>query len=302
MPMPRVHATAIVQGQPRETLARCGWVSVPTSTDRAEVTCKACLRLLEAAAKRPPQTEIETIRAALLAAGGVPKAPPPPRWDPATWHSLCRPDPEVMNRCGACALCDYERELARFSALDPWRVEHRPERDADAPVFGSLNGALVALAEWRIHDQHLASQLGHILDRLRAGRPGGGGGAPWRGTSLTDRAEDVAHVDKALRLAYRDGENAAHLEPAQAEALLLLRTPGATRGALPTYQQLAEALLEWNHVTTPRELKRTVRHGRRAVSVELAARGLIRDPAPAAGLAEAIDERRRQLGGERGKD
>lgn len=298
--MPKIHATAIVQGVPDETRARCGWLHVQTSTDTSRVTCKVCRRLAEAgttrdarAPRKVPAGLLERLGTALQVEG-VPTAPPPPILDPPSWQSVCKPSEEAPGRCGKCVLCEYERDLERYAALDPYRVRQRLERDPTAPVFGSLSAALLALAQWRSYDRQTMSHTGKVLERLRLGQTGGG--SPRAGSKLLDRANDIAHVDVAVRAAYEAGDNAAHLPPNMAEVLLLLRTPGVVRGTMPTYVDLAAELLEDDRLATPRELKRTVRHGRRYVTVELAARGLVRWPDPKAGLAEAIWDREQQLG------
>ena len=65
------------------------------------------------------------------------------------------------------------------------------------------------------------------------------------------------------------GDNAAHISPAAAMALVMVRGGGVLE-KLPTYEALATDL-----GASTRQLKRTVRHIRWVAHVDLAARGLV---------------------------
>lgn len=107
--MTKVHLSAVVRGEPQATRARCGWTHVQTTTDISKVTCKLCQKLHAAgttarARERQERSMSDELSDALLEIAGVPAAPPPPRFDPAAWQTVCRPDPEIQNRCGNLSL------------------------------------------------------------------------------------------------------------------------------------------------------------------------------------------------------
>lgn len=270
----RVHLDASQPGQPLRR-ALCGWLDVDTETDLSKVSCKICLTRSRSAARalapreRPVSgDELGREVAAALRATATPTAPAPPRMTPALWAASCRG--AEHRRCGDCDVCVWERDAERWAAVAPWNdARERPKRPESAPRWPSLASALVALAEFERHDRAAPSAMGGILDRVRRGEMGttdsGRSDDP-----LLRRAGELVRVRQSLEAAYPVG---AHEIPAEkCRALLLLRTPGVVP-EMPGYDALAVLF-----AVTVGALQALVRTGRRHVSEDLAARGLIPPP------------------------
>jgi hypothetical protein len=147
-------------------------------------------------------------------------------------------------------------------------VQHRLAPKEGAPRWPSLAAALVDFAQWERHDRTAPSALGGILDRVRRGDMGGGGDSQRPDDPLLRRAGELVRVRQALEAAYPDGAHA--VSAAKCKALLLVRTPGVLEGEPPTYYALSVLLDAEEGV-----LRALVREGRRRMTLELAARGLI---------------------------
>lgn len=256
--------------------ALCGWTYVDVEADVSLVTCKTCLSMLAAGRSAPrcgrnagrvtvASAELGQVLGEALRATATPSAGPPPRVTPQIWATSCKGGEH--RRCGACALCVWEREAGLWAAVAPWNRELRLARPEGAPRWPSLAAALVALVEWERHGRTAPSAFGGVLECLRRGDLGDGGRSR-PDDPLLRRAGELVRVYQALELAYPEGGH-ARLSAEQCRDLLLVRTPGVLI-ALPTYEALAAELGE-----SVGELRVLVRTGRAVVSAELVQRGLI---------------------------
>lgn len=297
-----IHLDATKAGAVLRT-AQCGWLDVDTTTDITAVTCGSCRQHLRTGAK--PATARSRITGTIgsselnaellqaVAAVLQPKAGPPPRLTPALWDASCV---RATRRCGSCELCAWEREAERWAFSAPWLKQHRVRRPSGAPAWRSLAAALVALADWEHHDRSGPSAMGPMLERIARGAVGDGG-ASRPEDPLLRRAGELVRVRQALEEAYEGGAELAAvpegppvvLSRAECMRVLLMRTAGVLE-AVPTYEELSAQLR-----VTRGELRALVRRGRRYLTVDLAARGLIPPPHSRAGLAEAIESARERF-------
>lgn len=301
-PARAVHLDASRPGQPLRT-ALCGYLGVTTETDLTRVTCTLCRRALAGRAKpgaprkgstgAPTQAEMAAGLAEALRPMGVPQAGPPPRLTAPMWSSSCKGG--EYRRCGSCALCEWEREAERWAAKEVSAHNEHGPRVARLPrktVWSSLAEALRALADWESHGRVAPSAMGGILARIKSGEIGGTkeskGDDP-----LLNRAGDLVRVRRALETAYPD--NAHAVPQARRMRLLLERTPGVLLVVRPYEELAAEVGVDVG------EVQALVKSGRKVVTVELAARGLIPPPARASGLTEAVYERAQEIAEDREK-
>ncbi len=276
----RTHLDASTSGQPLRR-ARCGWLNVDTETDATLVSCKTCLSLLAAKRQGPPagrksgksepaRAEVAAELASAFAATLAPNAGPPPRLTAALWAASCKG--AEHRKCGACVMCEWERDAEMWNAVSPWNIQLRAAKPEGAPRWPSLAHALVALAEWEAHGRHAKSAIGAILDRCKRGDIGDGERSR-PDDPLLRRAGELVRVGQALDLAYPvDGH--AKLSAAQCKSVLLLRTPGVV-SPMASYEALGELLGAGEG-----ELRAVVKHGRRVVTDELSTRGVIPVPRP----------------------
>lgn len=301
---PRVHFDATRAGNVARQ-ALCGFIDVDTTNDPTEVTCEVCRRRLRSAVPKSngargrgymAESELSEVLAdAVRAAGMAPSAGPPPVMTAPLWEASCRGG--IVRRCGSCVICVWEREAEKWWAVSPWNRKHQARRPAGAPAWPSLTAALLALVDWEHHARQAPSALGPVLERLKAGAHSDGG-ANRPEDPMLRRAAEMVRVRQALEGAYPeaglkahalDGGTAILLTRAMCMRVLLLRTEGVLP-VMPTYDELAVEMVV--HVG---DLKAVVRNGRRNVTVELAARGLIPMPKPTLGLAELIEAARSKL-------
>lgn len=234
----------------------------------------------------------------------LPKAPPPPyvmgALEPVDeddigvpWSSTCRGGRQ--GRCGVCPLCEWEKLANRWHQLSPWFPELKPEREENSPRWPSVYAALRALAEHELHGRHAPSPLGAILDNLRTGairlRRAGTTYRRDREDPIMRRASEVAEIARAVDAAYY--RNRWAMDPDECGAMLLMSIDGVV-----PYRITSEVLGKLVDMQ-PWAARAVVRHGVTTVTVELAARDLIPEPAPHFGLAEAIHRFRLGLRGER---
>lgn len=295
---PRIHFDATSTGNVARQ-ALCGFVAVETTSDKTAVTCTVCRRQMGEAgskAKRGPMRErdlqqllVEAFRAAPLA----PSAGPPPRLNAPLWEASCRGGEH--RRCGTCVICVWEREAEKYHFASAWRRTHAARRPAGAPAWPSMSAALLDWVDWQGRGRNAPSAMGFMLDRLRAGTHSDGGASRPEDPMLR-RAAEMVRVGQVLDNAYpeagvlvHNAEGATALLPrAQCIQVLLDRTEGA-RPTLPTYEGLSADFGLAGFAVTVGDLKAVVRTGRRCVTVELAARGLIPMPKSSLGLAELVE-------------
>jgi hypothetical protein len=265
----KVHLDASTPGSQGRTSA-CGFTFVDTEIDASKVTCCLCLDLMAPKAPQPQQPTLTRagFRAVMVAALMAPKADPPPRLPAPVWASTCKGG--LPRRCGACVLCQWEREVARWEHAAPDRHHQQSSaRPEGAPRWSSLGAALIALAEWERHDRNAKSASAGILARIEFGAIDGG--PAQTGDPLLDAAAEFVVVRRVLEAACPEGAHAV-LTRAQCMALLLARTPGV-EDITPSYDVLAQRF-----GTTIGDLRALVGSIRERVATDLAARGLI--PAP----------------------
>lgn len=276
-----MHMDASVAGQPLRA-SLCGWLGVPTAGDITEVTCAKCLSRFRRKAPRGPTAALSDadIRQALVMAFSATLAPtagPPPVLTPETWATACR---DVHRRCGECTLCAWERDVAMWAHVAPYNKIMRLDKPAGAARWPSLAAALVALIEWERHGRVAPSASAGILACIERGYMEGGSNKS--GDPLLNRGGELVRVRMALEQACPQGAHPL-LTQAQCIAVVMARTPGVLLLEEP-YDQISA----WCGVSVG-SLQALVKNGRRSLTVELAARGLIPKPRPDAGLAEAIE-------------
>jgi hypothetical protein len=297
------HLDASIPGQPLRR-AYCGLFSESTETDLTKVDCAMCLRRLRSEsgeAKRRPAKAITGAELNNDVATGVrailaPMAGPPPRLDHLTWTQVCKVDD---HRCKNCVVCEHEVQMAIYAHAAPHRYDarHTVLRHDRGPRWGSLNAAIVAYADYEAHDRAAPSATGFMLARAERGDQSDGGKSRPDDPQMA-RADDIVHVRQALEVAYPEGAHAM-LTSQQCVMVLLARTPGATAALVgrkkpedepapdATYEELSERL-----TVTVGDLKALVKEGRRRMTIELAARGLIPEPRALAEDVWKAEERR----------
>lgn len=271
----RVHIDDTQAGQPMR-VALCGWLSVETTESIDLVTCRSCLAV--ARGERPkPRTNTDTrtfldfpafVRDLHLALPLEPKAGSPPVLDARTWSGTCKG--AEHRRCGECVLCLHEREIDKWHHASPWNKEHHIARDANATRWGSLDSALRAYVQHEQTGRDLQSSLGGVLARAARHDVGRTARNSEHLSREFDRGLDVVPVALALERAYAGGH--AGLASSDCIRILLERTDGILP-ARTTYEELYHRY----HIG-PDSLKGLVMLGRRKMTEELAARGVIPPP------------------------
>lgn len=278
----------------------CGYFNVAVTSDATEASCKVCLALLRRGTRArdhfvPAHASNDVAHLLHVALERelpklAPTAGPPPRLTAPLWDASCRG--AEHRRCGDCELCAWEREAERFSFASPWTKQHQLARAEGAPRWGSLNQALLAMLEHEASGRVGRSALGGQLDRLARGDSGGERDPRKVVRREVVAANDVVHVQVALERAYADGWEA--LSAAQCARVLLERTPGANEVVstfngtqIPSENFKTEPagvtayeVLAAHYGVGEATLRAVVKQGRRAMTEDLATRGLI----PARGL------------------
>lgn len=202
-------------------------------------------------------------------------------------------------RCGGCVVCKFFRSIeedaddarrrraAQIAGQNTRDLRHRfPHERAALHSYvtaraagyqpGSSAGALLATAESGVHSPRSGPGESHVLRT----------------------ADDVVEVERALEVAYDDG-NDRDLGPRACRAILLARVVGrdvprkTARGRLCRERKpVSLALVADRHGVSEAAVNAIVRSGLRRVRVELAARRLI--PAPGGDSAVARQVQRRQ--------
>lgn len=221
----------------------------------------------------------------------LPKAPPPPTMTPEIWARSCV---KRGRRCGSCDLCTWEREAELWHQQS--EVYQRALRAslpyAEQPtIFRRVDQALIAYRDWEMHNRWSPSAMGPLMDRLEQGATHGQAGTSYsrdKEDPFLRRATDVIEVQQAVAHAFEG--NRWGLEARECIAMLVARV-GHVRETLPKYEEM-----ELRFKLPAELIKSIVRHGRRGITVELAARGVIPMPAAGLGLHYDVDVRRRELG------
>jgi hypothetical protein len=217
-------------------------------------------------------------------ASSLPCASSPPTLNASVWPATCKGGEQ---RCHECVLCEWERDAERWSSVSMWNpTTSRIKKPSGAPKWSSLAAALIALCEFERGGRASPSASGGIIACIERGYMEGGSNKS--DDPLLHRAGELVRVRQALELAYPDNDHWG-LTAGQCMAVLCARTPGAVV-ATPSYEDLSART-----GVSVGGLKAVVKRGRLVVSIELAARGLIPEPPPAAGMFEQIAELRERL-------
>lgn len=224
-----------------------------------------------------------------------------PLLTPRTWRQYRDADPSG----------DLGRFYTRITAdsyAAPWR-DARPMGARRDCRWGSVESALSHWAAVRIDGYPIGSLTDAISALAKMGTFVSGGGGDGKAARLADSISDV---DRALAAAFVG--HRFELGEATTKAILLARLVGirsdqyaAAVGAPPpsradnhgrqgiAFEPVPAAIIAGALGLRVSVIAGVVRRGRRALRVEFAARRLIPDPPARAGLAEAIDRRRRAL-------
>jgi hypothetical protein len=288
----RVHLDATRESSPLHLRAAlCGFIGVSTTSDASLATCKSCLARLRGDRAplpgRGPGQLLDTTALAKelhieLGLGQeptlAPNAGPPPRLTPQLWASSCRGG---QARCRDCELCTWQSEVERWSFAAPWSQQHGLSRGEDAPRWGSLSAALVAMLEYERSGRDQASALGGILERADRGETGKVQRDSRHIPKQLHQGLDVVHVRVALERVFSTGNY--RLSPEDCARALLERTPGLLP-EMRTYEALSE-----RYGLDCGELQSIVRRGRQAMEEDLCARGLIPVPRTRARVTESAE-------------
>lgn len=220
----------------------------------------------------------------------APVAPPPPKYTADSWAKTC-----ILRetRCHLCEQCLWELDVERWheerNTYEQDRLRANLPRDEYPTIFRTPNDAMLAAFE---HYRSAPSAMGPMMDRLNQGATHAQAGTnynPAREDPVLRRATNVIEVMRALDEAYVD--NRWGLTAAECIAVLRERI-GRVSTKLPSYEELAE-----RYKLPKGDVRAIVKYGRRRVTVELAARGVIPMPGANAGLHHDIDVRRTALEG-----
>ena len=222
------------------------------------------------------------------AAQVVGRAGPPPRLDHPAWKRCC------IGRdrdCGTCVICVWVAEANRWHDWSPWRegMESKLKPANPRPGFNHIDAAIRAWYEWELNGRHMQSGAGPILELIKQGAQFSGARVPKRDNALLKRSDSIVHIDKALTRACAEPESWG-LEADLCRAMLIARAHGVL-DKQPTFDAIAKIA-----DVTATFARRVVKVGRRALQVELSARGLVPMPARTSGLHWDIDVRRQELG------
>jgi hypothetical protein len=285
----RVHMRA-EEGHEQRTL--CGTFANVVVEQRGAVTCKSCKKLI---AKLPPEemTWREVVEYVLGSLKGPVVEPYPFAISHDEWVLMsCRMHGAPIERCG-CVWCAWHRR--HKERMENWYLSqnHRPHRKHEHP-FGSLAAALSFFVRWRRDGSSLRSSTGSAGARLEAvARLGAEVQTTQRfdrDSLEVERAGVACDIEAAIGRALADEQMRRGLSVGDAyDALLTSLDESAGDAAHPA------ALAEFAAMTE-RAMRSMLAAARRALTVDLAARGIIPEPRERVGLAREIEMRRREIG------
>lgn len=262
--------------------AICGWTAVDVTEDPMRVTCKRCARTIEKrvfARDRVRITWDEAIADVLAVIAGPP-VERYPELTPELWASMrcargqahcrcifCRIDED---NCGARAAWDHSQQI-------------RPHRRYGHP-FGSVNAALESLLRWQRDGASARSSAGSTQARAqetaRLGVEVQTTVRADREDLTTRRATQAVDVERAVHRAYAQQSDRRGLGVGDCAAVLL---DSVSPEAIPV-ERWAERF-----DVTPNAIRGIIKHGRKWVTVSLAASGYIPEPHARVGLASEIE-------------
>lgn len=265
--------------------ALCGWTAVECTEDAREVDCKRCAKLWAKRVHHRDRVRItwdEAIRdvASIISGPALVSYPP---LDPKGWQSMrCR---QGLARC-RCEWCLTDEANAKAKADWEASQQIRPHRRYEHP-FGSVNAALELLLRWKQDGAPNRSSHGSVQSRAqetaRLGTQVQTTQHSDREDLTTRRATQAIDVERAVRFAYAEEQARRGLSPDVCATMLLDSVDPDGRGVAWWAERLdvSESVVEG-----------VVKHGRKWVTVRLAAVGYIPEPRARSGLGEAIRKER----------
>lgn len=271
----------------------CGRASVVVQQqiDGHDRACKVCTRMDRERRRERVDVRIdmgEALREVAHLIGG-PDVEAYPPLVPETYQPMrCR---QRLVPC-FCDYCQIDRRNARIKADWEAGQQLRPHREYEHD-FGSVSAALELLLRWRQDGAQVRSQAGGIEARgkelAKLGMQVQTTVRLDREDLTTRRATQAVDVERACRRAYAEEQERRGLTVDQCVGLLL----SSVDSAGPTASESAEAL-----GMTERSVKALISHGRRQVSVWLAATGYAPEPRVRSGLLGQVRRLRDEIGGE----
>lgn len=270
--------------------ALCGLVAVDCTDDAEHVTCKLCLGIMADRQHRRDRVRIgwdEAMRDLATVIGGPP-VESYPELTPDGWRSMrCRLDVEERKRRPCyCEWCLIDASNARVKADWEASQQVRPHRRYDH-VFGSVNAALELLLRWKQDGAPNRSSHGSVQSRAqetaRLGTQVQTTQHATREDITTRRATQAIDVERAVRFAYAEDQARRGLTEDVCATILLDSVDPDGMGAVWWSERLG---------VTEEVIKGVVRHGRKRVTIRLAATGYIPEPRDRAGLGEEIRRER----------
>ncbi len=205
---------------------------------------------------------------------------------PEAWRAMChdRPCSDRGFRTDLCWYCAWAKSIDNLRAAMIGAPENRVERDKAHPRWSNVYKAMRALVEHLLHGMAPPSALGPILDNLSTGairvRSGGTSHRVDKTDPIMASVEDFVAMHRALAVAFQD--NRWGMPTQECIAICLVRD--GVEGKRPTLLEVAtEVRIDTGSV------RAICDRGRKALIVELAARGLIPMPSSYLGLREAIE-------------
>lgn len=269
------------------TVALCGQLGVPVTTDPAAVTCRACTKALAKQAQEgthaPPdaaQAIVDALAAGeylggLSAARGAPAARPAPfAVDRERWRRIM-----AHCACGSCDVCRHTVALRIEQHTSPYRSRLRARTQASPPRWSSPSAALETYVAHRM-DGYPIKAWGGTLELMRD--LGAFVQSEGAFSSAAERAaQDVVHVELALRHAFDHDAECLTFGRRDCVAILLAcgvgrleRTHDAGRW-VQRYVPMDAATVADKYGIRASDVLRIVRVGRARVGELLAERGLV---------------------------
>jgi hypothetical protein len=278
------------EGAEHRTL--CGTSAVNVVETRGLVTCLICKRHLESIPDEAAWSWRRVIEYVADVIGGPAVEPYPVAIVADEWRLMsCRMHAAEVQQC-ACTWCAWERRNRQ--RVDVWAESNatRPHRRHDFP-FGSLAAALSFYARWRRDGASLRSSTGNAGSRLEAvARLGAEVQTTQRfdrDSLEVERAGQACDIEAAVSVALSDEQRRRGLSIEDAYDVLLASTDESLGdSAHPA------ALAERTGITE-RAMRQLLAATRRALTVDLAARGLIPEPREQVGLGREIARRRAEM-------
>lgn len=205
---------------------------------------------------------------------------------PEAWRAMCRDRPCADRgfRTDLCWYCAWAKSIDSLRRAMVGAPESRLDRAATRPRWPNVYAALRSFAEHLMHGMAPPSALGPILDNLRTGairmRSGGTTHRVDRTDPIMASVEDFVAMHRALYHAFVDNRWGMPMH----ECIAICVVRDGCEGKRPTLSEIATELR-----INAASVRAIGDRGRKALIVELAARGLIPMPSAYLGVREAIE-------------